>query len=136
VLPSPNGSTLAACAESVSVLAGCLRNATAVAKCAAAFGPRVAVIPAGERWPDGSLRVCLEDWIGAGAVLDRLAGTRSPEAEAAVAIFHRFRANLRSGKELVERGYSADVELAAESDVSSVAPLLVGGCFAPISARR
>ena len=56
VLPSPNGSTLAYAARNLgakAIIAGCLRNAAAVAN--SIEGP-VAVIAAGERWPDGSIR--------------------------------------------------------------------------------
>jgi 2-phosphosulfolactate phosphatase len=136
VLPSPNGSTLALSANGVPVFTACLRNAPAVAKRAAACGSRIAVIPAGERWDDPTLRPCLEDLIGSGAVLAELGGTLSPEAELAVSSFARFRRSLcdvlsrcGSGKELIERGFAQDVELAAEYAVSSAAPVLTGDRF-------
>lgn len=130
VLPSPNGSTLALSANGIPMFTACLRNAPAVAKRAAACGSRIAVIPAGERWDDNALRPCLEDLIGAGAVLAELKGTLSPEAELVVASFTRFRRTLHdalsrcgSGKELIQRGFAQDVELAAEYAVSSAAPV-------------
>jgi len=136
VLPSPNGSTLCLSARNVPTFTACLRNAPAVAAHVAGIGARVAVIPAGERWGDGTLRPCLEDWIGAGAVLSSLTGRRSPEAELAVAGFERFRGDLAgvlsrcgSGKELVERGFHCDIELASEYAVSSAVPLLAGDRF-------
>ena len=111
-------------------------NAPAVAKRAATHGRRVAVIPAEEQWHDSSLRPCLEDLIGAGAVLEALNGRLSPEAELAVATFTRFRRDLRgtlrqcgSGKELIARGFELDVELAAEHGVSAVSPALVQDRF-------
>jgi phosphosulfolactate phosphohydrolase-like enzyme len=41
-----------------------------------------------------SCRCELEDWLGAGAILRGLPGTRSPEAESAVALFDRHRERL------------------------------------------
>ena len=140
VLPSPNGAALCLSTGGVPAYAACLRNAPAVAAHLAGSGKRIAVIPAGERWADDTLRPCLEDWIGAGAVLSLLPGTRSPEADLAVAAFERFRGDLPgvlsrcgSGKELIERGFRADVELAAEFGVSRAVPMLAGGrfCAAP-----
>jgi 2-phosphosulfolactate phosphatase len=94
------------------------------------------VIPAGERWDDTSLRPCLEDLIGAGAVLSEITRTLSPEGELAVAAFARFRRNLRdaigrceSGQEPIRRGFAPDIELAAEYAVSSAAPVLAGDRF-------
>jgi 2-phosphosulfolactate phosphatase len=143
VLPSPNGSTLALSTRGLPTFTACLRNAPAVAKCVAQYGSRVAVIPAGERWGDDSLRPCLEDLIGAGAVLAELAGTLSPEAELAVATFVHFRRKLRdaiprcgSGKELVQSGFALDVELAAEYAVSAVAPVLAGDRFGDGYSKR
>jgi len=138
VLPSPNGSTIAfhAISDGAHVAAGSLRNAAAVADWAVASGGRVTVIPAGERWPDGSLRPAIEDLIGAGAIISNLRGTRSPEAEVALAAFERFGGTLldpilgsASGRELVERGFPRDVELATELNVSDAVPILVNDSF-------
>jgi 2-phosphosulfolactate phosphatase len=132
VLPSPNGSTLAHAArelDAAAIVVGCLRNAAAVASWAA--DRPVAVIAAGEKWADGSLRFAIEDWLGAGAIIGRLAGSRSHDAEAAAAAFMSMRGKLRevlaasrSGVELIEKGYPDDVDLAAELDADDVVPLL------------
>jgi 2-phosphosulfolactate phosphatase len=136
VLPSPNGSTLCFSANPSRMYTACVRNAPAVAEHANRFGGKIAVIPAGERWSDGSLRPCLEDWIGAGAVLSLLQGRPSPEAELAIMAFEQFRSDLHgtlkrcgSGLELVERGFGCDVELASEFGVSSAVPILAGDRF-------
>jgi 2-phosphosulfolactate phosphatase len=89
VLPSPNGSTLTLATGETPTLAGCLRNARAVAQAAKKYGSWIAVIPAGERWPDGSLRPSFEDLIGAGAIVHFLDGNCSPEASAAKICFSR-----------------------------------------------
>lgn len=131
VLPSPNGArvALAAAGSGAVVFAGCLRNARAVAEFAQQAGRSFNVIPSGERWLDGSLRPALEDALGAGAILSHLPGPRSPEAEAAVAIFERCRDNLlmtldacASGRELDERGHHDDKFIAGEVDVSACVP--------------
>ncbi len=136
-LPSPNGASLCAAAacHDVLVLAGCLRNATAVATAARSAGGPIGVVPAGERWPDDTLRVAAEDALGAGAIIAAL-GDRSlsPEAElvaaqfaAAAARLPEVLAGLVSGRELIADGYRVDVDLAAAHDVSPAAPRLVDG---------
>ena len=138
VLPSPNGSAISAAAHSTPVFAGCLRNARAVAERARAVAcdAGVAVIPAGERWPDDSLRPSIEDLIGAGAVLDALGLRCSPEAEVARQAFRSARPNLAdivrgcvSGQELIARGYPGDVDAAIDLNVSDAAPLLTDGAY-------
>jgi 2-phosphosulfolactate phosphatase len=138
VLPSPNGSSLAfeAMTTGAVVLAGCIRNASAVAEWAQKSEKQITIVPAGERWPDGSLRPAIEDLIGAGAIIKRLQRRLSPEARVAVAAFESVETGLRdlllqcsSGRELAERGFAADVELAAELDVSQTVPLLAGEAF-------
>jgi 2-phosphosulfolactate phosphatase len=105
-----------------------------VAAAARAVGGPVGIVPAGERWPDDSMRVAVEDALGAGAVAAALAD-RSPEAELAVAQFAAARergladvlAASSSGRELHADGFAADVELAAQLDASSVVPRLRDG---------
>lgn len=136
VLPSPNGSTLSLSTGKTPTLAGCLRNAAAVASRAAAFGRRIGVIAAGERWPDASLRPALEDLIGAGAIMTHLPGRPSPEAELARNGFLLNEASLDetlarcgSGKELLGRGFAQDLKLASELNVSDAAPILIEGAY-------
>jgi 2-phosphosulfolactate phosphatase len=136
VLPSPNGSTLSADAGDAATFAGCLRNAAAVAAAARTCGRCIAVIAAGERWPDGTLRPALEDWLGAGAIIEHLPGSLSPEAAAARAAFRaaepplfELLARTRSGQELIERRFGRDVELASALQVSRTAPRLIGRAY-------
>lgn len=138
VLPSPNGATCSVLAADAgaAVAAGCLRNAAAVARWLSTRQPPVAVIACGEVWRDGSLRPALEDMLGAGAILSRVPGSRSPEADAAVAAFEacasRIGSVLRScasGRELEWRGADPDVDWCARLDVSGTVPVLSGGAF-------
>ncbi|MBG1271852.1 hypothetical protein F8S12_38515 [Nostoc sp. WHI] len=137
VLPSPNGSFLTLRTGNTPTLAGCLRNCQAVAEFAQKYGNKIAVIPAGERWKeDGSLRPAFEDLIGAGAILSYLNGNLSPEAKVAVATFQAFRQDLlgylkkcSSGKELIEKGFAADIELSAAYNVSDCVPLLIDNAY-------
>ncbi|TLM83260.1 phosphosulfolactate phosphohydrolase [Pseudarthrobacter sp. NamE2] len=156
VLPSPNGSALChvLAGEVPLVAAVCLRNAAATAEWAAANladDAVVAVVAAGERWPDGNLRPAVEDQIGAGAFIAGLMAAGkggyeaedgrhgySPEAVAAAAVFEAAEPRLRgmlhgcsSGQELAGGGYAEDVDIAAELDDSDSVAILVNGAFSP-----
>jgi 2-phosphosulfolactate phosphatase len=141
LLPSPNGSAISAAVQGGHVLAGCLRNAGAVAKMAVSLsrGADIAVIAAGEHWPDGTLRFAIEDLIGCGAILDRFGVECSAEAQVALTAYQQSRPSMNelikesvSGKELNERGYPQDVELALQIDCSNTAPMLNNGCFVAV----
>ena len=140
ILPSPNGAevSLAAAEHGAEVFAGCLRNASAVAKAALAIGAPIAVIAAGERWKvDGSLRPSFEDMVGAGAILNALQSLKlSPEASAAATVFQHSHHNLQrlllecsSGRELSRKGFSDDVVWSARLDASAAVPHLRDGAF-------
>ncbi|WP_238412558.1 2-phosphosulfolactate phosphatase [Saccharothrix deserti] len=146
-LPSPNGATLCSLAESTGaiVLAGCLRNARAVALAARSLaddGP-IGVVPGGERWgvnaftntgEVGPLRPAVEDLLGAGAVMASLLGYGSASVEAALAAEMYARASVEdvlagcvSGRELIAAGHAGDVALASEVNVSTAVPRLTNG---------
>ena len=150
VLPSPNGSALTSAMaqtnDRIPILAACLRNRTAVAAWLASqssppAGPAIiAIVAAGERWPDDSLRPAAEDLWGAGAVigaLDSLGMTGlSPEARSAAAAWRAVEhdlgpalASCTSGGELAGTGFGADVAIAGELDTSTSIPLLDNGRF-------
>jgi 2-phosphosulfolactate phosphatase len=144
VLPSPNGARCvrAAYDRRVSVvIVGCLRNVRAVAAFARARAGKkgaIAVIAAGERWADGSLRPSLEDDLGAGAILAALDldAEFSPEARSLAATFDAMRDTLGdtvrdsvSGRELIEAGYGDEIPWSLEVDVSTTVPVLQGDGF-------
>lgn len=143
VLPSPNGSTLSLSVNNKPIIAGCLRNASAVARVAQQLGETIGVIAAGERWhygPHSPLRPSLEDMVGAGAIVHGLTGSMSPEAQAMRAVFVQFRDSLfdclkscGSGVELIQKGLGEDIVLAAELDTSQTVPILRNGHYAAYS---
>jgi 2-phosphosulfolactate phosphatase len=144
VLTSLNGAlAVSSAGGSAALVIACLRNRRATADFLATAlqadrGASVTIVACGEHWSSVTdapgIRPSVEDWIGAGALAARLAecgATLSPEATAAAASFESaVRAGLGgslrtcvSGRELVVKGFPADVDLAAELDVSEVVPL-------------
>ena len=134
VLPSPNGAAVSLrAAEMGPTFAASLRNAPAISGAIQSGTGPIAVIACGERWPDGSLRAAWEDLVGAGAVISELPGSKSPEAQVAEEAFRSAQGGLpgqlracSSGRELIERGFGVDVDLAAEWGVSQGVPALWG----------
>jgi len=118
--------------SSLVVIAGCLRNASAVASYIRQQQATVTVIACGERWPNGAMRPAIEDMIAAGAILHELEEHRlSVEAQMAVAAFlsaqHALLSVLEqsgSGQELIRKGYPEDVRMAAQYNVSQHVPVL------------
>ncbi|HEY3251838.1 MAG TPA: 2-phosphosulfolactate phosphatase [Ignavibacteria bacterium] len=157
VLPSPNGSAISFAAGNKPLICGCLRNSKAVAEYAMKHYKNITVIPAGEKWEDdNTLRPCLEDMLGAGAIISHFKGSRSPESRVMTAAFNLFKEdipgalknsssgkehksvfdsfaciikNSSSGRELIERGYENDIEIASKLNVSSAVPVLVDGGY-------
>jgi 2-phosphosulfolactate phosphatase len=150
VLPSPNGSALAHALTraGMTVVGASLRNRYAVARWIAdqrdsgsgATPGAIAVIAAGERWPDESLRPAVEDLWGAGAVIAALSelglGDQSAEAWTAEAAFRGVEESLlaeladcASGQELEQAGFGDDVAIAARLDASTCVPVLTGERF-------
>ncbi|MGC1675940.1 MAG: 2-phosphosulfolactate phosphatase [Candidatus Binataceae bacterium] len=140
IVASPNGAqvSLAAAKSGATVFAGCLRNASSVAKAALEIGAPIAIIAAGERWsPTDTMRPAFEDLIGAGAIFSALGAiSMSPEARTALAAFRDTEKDLSraltecaSGRELIDRGFEQDVTWASERNVSAAIPILRDGAF-------
>jgi 2-phosphosulfolactate phosphatase len=145
VLPSPNGATISCDLATVAdtVIGASLRNADAVAAWSAdRLRPdaTVAVVAAGERWPDGSLRPAVEDLWGAGAVIQGLVerGWAGLSAEATVAqlawasltgSLTEALLSCASGGELAAMGFREDVLIAGELNASRSVPVLRGGAY-------
>ncbi|MFJ9752354.1 2-phosphosulfolactate phosphatase [Streptomyces chartreusis] len=140
--PSSNGAAIAAAAPTgISVVAAFLRNVSCVGDWLNSRGygtarRPVAVIAAGEQWPDGSLRPTVEDLLGAGAVISELcaegAAPLSAEAAAAKAGYegtadvpHAI-ATSASGRHPAETGFVEDVVIAAHEDVCPFVPVRDG----------
>ncbi|MGH0001872.1 2-phosphosulfolactate phosphatase [Pseudovibrio ascidiaceicola] len=131
VLPSPNGATLSALPREGRVFAAAFRNVAAVAAYLAEVSGKVLLLAAGEKWSDGSLRPALEDQLACGVIAHFLECSMSPEASMARVGYRSYKDELYSvlqgcvsGQELTHRGYTVDVEWAADLDSESCVPEL------------
>ncbi|MFE2500074.1 2-phosphosulfolactate phosphatase [Streptomyces scopuliridis] len=127
------------------LLAGCLRNRTAVARwCADALTGgvirRVTVIAAASRWSstldltDG-MRPSVEDWLGAGAIAaaaEALGVSLSTEAKAAASTYavaerdglERWLRGSTTGREMIQKNFAPDIDEAARLDLDDTVPRL------------
>lgn len=138
LLPSPNGSRLSLATGDTPTICGCLRNASAVARLAATIAGDgiIAIISAGERWPDQTLRPAIEDWIGAGAMIAASTGPANAEAKLAAETYRAVRQQVpelvrdsRSGRELTGWGFGQDVSVALEIESSPIVPMMTDGAY-------
>jgi 2-phosphosulfolactate phosphatase len=136
---SPNGARCVRNAEAAPcVMIGALTNASATgrkaAEIASASRRSIAVVACGELWPHETTdepRFAIEDLLGAGAILRALELELSPEAMCAAAAFEGVRSKVNtvlsesgSGQELLQLGYSSDVDYASRYDTSTTIPTL------------
>ena len=140
VLASPNGATCSRYARAVPFLCvGALVNAEAVAAVVSHLLDTtdrcVTIIACGERWQppaaDGALRVALEDYLGAGAILASLRHEQSPEARVCASAFAHSRRDLAallwecgSGRELRGLGFPEDVRHTAQLNSYDAVPMM------------
>ncbi|GIV97807.1 MAG: hypothetical protein KatS3mg057_2464 [Herpetosiphonaceae bacterium] len=143
-LRSPNGATCSRYAHQVPFMfTAALLNAQAVAdtitQLLATTALSVTVLAAGERRQpdeDGVLRVAIEDYLGAGAILSYLRETKSPEALVCETAFAGSREMLsellwecESGHELRAMGFPEDVRHAAQLNLYHAVPVMRGDHF-------
>ncbi|KXK49916.1 MAG: putative 2-phosphosulfolactate phosphatase [Chlorobi bacterium OLB5] len=136
ILPSPNGAELSLNTYSNITITACLRNYKIVADYVNSINGNIAVIPAGEKWQNGSIRFAIEDYLGVGALISVLNGELSAESFAAKKYFEAFESELKdviinsySGKELIEKGFSEDLEIALDMFSGNSIPVLKEKCF-------
>ncbi len=142
VLSSLNGAACAKISKKVpALLIGCLLNALAVAKAAKQLQKKteasITIIACGEQWDNkrengDKLRPCIEDYLGAGAILSELDGTKSPEAKVCIAAFQNSQTEINkliwdssSGRELREKGFAEDVSYSSQFNTFHEVPILV-----------
>lgn len=146
VLSSLNGATCSVLAKDAAALyVGALVNARATAHAVArrrrTEGVAVTLVPCGEQWPEvrpgeDPLRPCLEDYLGAGAILATLEGPFTPEAElcrrayaAAGADVSRLVFECESGRELRDKGYEEDVVFSSQINTLDTVVVLADGKY-------
>lgn len=141
VLSSRNGATcVKASKQDTNILIGSFLNVSSVAnvvnKIQKETNLNVTVIACGERWRNTNdesreLRPSIEDYLGAGAILEKLNGTKSPEAKVCIGAFQNAKSNLSelindssSGRELIDMGYPEDVNFSCQVDLFKDVPIL------------
>lgn len=133
-IPSPVGLPLQLNLHPVPVLAGCLRNARAVARAAMQLGNTVLVIPMGDKLAEEEFKTCSEDFIAAGAIISYMKGSRSAESNAALDIYNSSKGNIEemvklstSARQMMLHGFLVEVDQACQFNRSKNVPLLEEG---------
>ncbi|WP_088042370.1 2-phosphosulfolactate phosphatase [Bacillus sp. EAC] len=146
VLCSLNGAFCCWIAAKVpALLIGSILNASSVAAFANQLKKQikanVTIIPCGEVWNEvqeneDALRPSIEDYLGAGAILAELEGTKSPEAEVCIGAYLHSKERINeliwecgSGKELRIKGFEQDVLHCSRLNSYNVVPKLENNCF-------
>jgi 2-phosphosulfolactate phosphatase len=141
VLTSLNGAFCTWIASEVpALLIGSLLNAAAVASIANRLQMQtkatITVVPCGEQWDgvrehEDTLRPSMEDYLGAGAILSYLTGTKSPEADLAKLAFLNSKDKINeiiwecgSGRELRAKGFENDVAHCSRLNAFETVPIL------------
>jgi len=150
VLSSLNGAFCSWIATKVpALLIGSLLNFSAVARIANRLKDEtkanITVIPCGELWNDigeneDGLRPSIEDYLGAGAILSELSGTKSPEADVCIGAYYHSKNRISeliwdcgSGRELREKGFEADVIHCSQTNKYQTVPILRNEFFVDAS---
>lgn len=153
VLSSLNGAMCTWVASKVpALLIGSLLNGSSVSSIAnqlrLQLNTNITVVPCGEQWNDvreseNSLRPCIEDYLGAGAILSNLNGTKSPESEVCIGAFQSAKQKINeiiweceSGRELRNRGYEKDVKHCSRWDVYQTVPILNNNHFVSVELKN
>ncbi|WP_088070944.1 2-phosphosulfolactate phosphatase [Gottfriedia luciferensis] len=146
VLCSLNGAFCSWIASKVpALLIGSFLNASSVAAYAnrlrKELNANITVIPCGEVWNEiqeneDALRPSIEDYLGAGAILNELEGTKSPEVEVCLGAFLYSKHKIKeliwecgSGRELRMKGFKEDVKHCSQINRFNVVPVLQNNCF-------
>jgi 2-phosphosulfolactate phosphatase len=146
VFTSPDGAAVVQSASAApAVLIGAPRNATACSRLVVEYmgstlAGRVTVVACAERWSSAApgisgRRPAVEDWAGAGSVCARLADfgySLSAEARLAASLWQSASllgdlGECLSARELLARGFAADVELALQVDADEKVPARLPG---------
>ena len=141
VISSINGATCVKEAnENNYIFIGCLLNASAIADVVNKIQKdkylNITVIASGERWSGSKdelrdLRPSIEDYLGAGAILELLDGTKSPEAKVCIGAYKNSKPELdelifdsSSGRELSNMGFPEDIKFCSQINVFKEVPIL------------
>lgn len=142
IVSSINGATCVKAAnESNLVFVGCLLNISAVVNVVNQIQKdknlNITVIASGERWNSANdepkeLRPSIEDYLGVGAILELLNGTKSPEAKVCISAYKNSKTELNdliadssSGRELKAMEFPEDVEFCSQIDIYKEVPVIV-----------
>lgn len=152
VLESLNGATCCILGKPCPhIVIGCLNNARAIAENVNGlleFTERgVTILACGERWQtrfdDEQLRMAVEDYLGAGAIISHIRVDKSSEAKVAAAAFEGVSGRLEetllfsgSGIELCGKNFADDVRHAAKLDLYKCVPVVqADGSIVPMESR-
>lgn len=138
VLTTTNGTrTFRVASEAETIIACSFLNVSAAAHRLVAAGLDILIICAGRHG-----RFCLEDVVGSGMLLDRVRSISdrpmecSDAAVAAHTLFITYQNDLlgmlrgcKWGKEIIRKGFGADLEICAQVDLTDIVPVMQKDCL-------